>query len=492
MHPSPRHRTADKHRLSIGQKLAAGAGGITENLTHNAVNQLANPILNITLHLNPALVGIALAIPRLWDAFFDPFVGRWSDRTRSRWGRRRPYIFAGALLAGALFCVIWALPRGMSESFYIGYFIVTCLLFYTAAACFAIPWGALLVEVSPDYHERTRVQAYRSIMASIGGIGLPWLYAGAQASVFRDPVHGIFWVAVATGLVIAASGVLPALFVKEPPLPIAAEVVRGDRAPPRAIRPQTKSSIWSDLKESFENRPFVLSVLILLTVGPAANMMEALGLYVNIYHVYDGDTRTAAVMQGYNQTLYFVSKFAWIPLMTWTSSRIGKRHTMWICLGLTLVADVLKWFAYTPANPWLQLTVPAFASPGMASAFLLINSMIGDTTDYDEWKSGRSRTGLYFAVSQWVRKVALTGTVAVVGVMLAWIGFDAARGDQQAPSTILWLRLLFSGVPTVCTLVAMWLLYLYPLDERRVYAIRAVLDRRRQRVEANKPAATSG
>lgn len=480
-----RHVTAESDKLSVGRKLALGTGGITETFSNSANNNLANPILNITLHVNPALVGIALAIPRLWDAITDPVVGSLSDRTRTRWGRRRPYIFCGAILSGLLFIAMWALPRDASEAYYISYFIALSLVFYSATTLFVIPWGSLLIEASPDYHERTRIQAFKSYFGVIGGVALPWLYPLVQSSIFRDPIEGVLWVAAGVGAIIAISGVVPALFVRENALPL-----------PTSSRPipVTKFSlrqVVGDVRQSFANRPFVLCVLILLMLGPCLAIMEGLGLYVNIYHVYGGNTVAAASMQATNHTIYFLSKFFWVPVVAWAATRIGKQRTMWCGLSITLVSDVLKWFAYTPDAPWLQLMVPVLSSPGLATVWVVLNSMIGDTTDYDEWRTGQSRTGLFLSVSQWARKLALTLTGTFAGIMLVVIGFKAELGVNQDPMTIVQMRLLFAGVPTVTTITGMILLYFYPLDENRVYAIRRVLDRRRRSVAAKDPGVAS-
>ena len=118
-------------------------------------------VLNLGLGMNPALVGLLGALPRLTDAITDPLMGYISDNTRSRWGRRRPYIFCGAILVGIVFALLWQLPDNRSENYYFWYFLIGSFLFYLAYTVFVTPWVALGYELTPDYHERTRLMGFR-------------------------------------------------------------------------------------------------------------------------------------------------------------------------------------------------------------------------------------------------------------------------------------------------------------------------------------------
>ena len=154
MTPSTHYETRDEDRLSLVQKLVYGLGAFVNNLLAAAIGGMVI-VLNLGLGMNPALVGLLGALPRLTDALTDPLMGYISDHTRSRWGRRRPYIFVGAIAAGLIFALLWQLPVGKSENYYFWYFLVGSLFFYLAYTIFATPWVALGYELTPDYHERT-------------------------------------------------------------------------------------------------------------------------------------------------------------------------------------------------------------------------------------------------------------------------------------------------------------------------------------------------
>ena len=157
------HVTPEKDRISNGQKFSYGLGAIVNNLLGGAIGYMSI-VLNVGLGMNPALVGTLQAIPRLTDAITDPVMGYISDKTRSRFGRRRPYIFIGAILVGLIFALMWQLQPGRSEMFYFRFFLVLSIIFYLAYTMFATPWVALGYELTSDYHERTRLMGVMNFM----------------------------------------------------------------------------------------------------------------------------------------------------------------------------------------------------------------------------------------------------------------------------------------------------------------------------------------
>ena len=152
-------RTEDK--ISIIRKIIYGFGAFVNNLLGAAISTMTI-VLNLGLGMNPALVGLLSALPRLVDAFTDPLMGYISDHTKSKWGRRRPYIFIGAIVSGVIFALLWQLPRGQSEEFYFWFFLIGSIIFYLAYTVFATPWVALGYELTPDYHERTSIMAVQN------------------------------------------------------------------------------------------------------------------------------------------------------------------------------------------------------------------------------------------------------------------------------------------------------------------------------------------
>jgi len=142
MTASAHARTAPEDRVRLTHRFAYGAGAFVNNLLAAASGGMMI-VLNLGLGMNPALVGLLGALPRLTDAITDPIMGFISDNARTRWGRRRPFIFAGAIAAGITFALLWQLPRGQSETFTFVYFLLMSIVFYMGYTVFATPWVAL-------------------------------------------------------------------------------------------------------------------------------------------------------------------------------------------------------------------------------------------------------------------------------------------------------------------------------------------------------------
>lgn len=159
------HRAAPEDRISIPRRIVYGLGGLINNLLAAASGGMMI-VLNLGLGMNPALVGLLGALPRFTDALTDPLMGFISDNTRTRWGRRRPYIFWGAIAAGVIFAALWWLPRGQSETFYFVWFLAGSIIFYLAYTVFATPWVALGYEVDPRLPRTYAVDGHAELRQS--------------------------------------------------------------------------------------------------------------------------------------------------------------------------------------------------------------------------------------------------------------------------------------------------------------------------------------
>ena len=146
-------------RVPWMEKIILGFGMLSSFFGYVAVNSLAFPVYNMILGVSPALIGVALLIPRLWDAFTDPLMGVISDNFHSRWGRRKPFIVIGSIFMGVSFGLLWMAPTEWSETLKIAYFIVFQIFFFTFFTIFYVPYTALTYEMTPDYNERTRVMS---------------------------------------------------------------------------------------------------------------------------------------------------------------------------------------------------------------------------------------------------------------------------------------------------------------------------------------------
>jgi GPH family glycoside/pentoside/hexuronide:cation symporter len=200
----------NKECLPFGQKLSIGVGATANNLMQNSINNMANQVLNIFLGVNPVLVSVAIFIARIWDAFTDPVMGAVSDNTRTRFGRRRPYVLLGGILGAIVFNILWRFPTGMSEMGYFGWFLGWSLVFYTCYTIYIVPFDALSYEVTSDYNDRTRVMVFKSIFGGVSGITMAWIYKITQWDCFENTLDGMQAVAIWIGVILVAVTAVPA------------------------------------------------------------------------------------------------------------------------------------------------------------------------------------------------------------------------------------------------------------------------------------------
>ncbi len=446
--------------MPVPQKVAYGLGGLAENTMHNAVNNMANPVFNIGLGVSPAMIGLATAIFRLWDAITDPVMGVVSDRLESRWGRRRPFIVAGGVLSAALFSLIWWAPAGWGAGGYFTWFLLVSLLFYTAFTIFGVPYLALGYEMSADYHERTRVMAFRTWFASVGGIGIQWLFWLTQRDIFSGTVQGMRWVGLAVGVVLLLCAVAPGLLIRERPLSSRELSLNRQRVRFRGM--------FGVLKV----RPFRILIGALIAAVLGMFMVAILGFYINVYHVFGGDMKAAATVIGVSGSFYHLCCLLSVPLITRTSSRIGKRRTLMLFLSLAALGTLLKWWLFTPAAPYMQLVVVGLMAPGLSALWTLLGSMIADVTDYDELQNGCRREGSFGAIYNWTLKLGYAVCFLVAGLILEASGFDEALGGAQSPETLTILRALYALVPAAGLTTAIVLVSRFPIDEARAHETR--------------------
>jgi GPH family glycoside/pentoside/hexuronide:cation symporter len=159
---------------------------------------------------------------RIWDAMTDQLMGNISDNTRTRWGRRRPFIVLGAIMTGITMPLIWWMPVGLASWQIVTWLVVMGIIFYTCFSVWAMPYYSLQLEMSPDYNERTNITAYRSFAQQIFGVVGSWILALAASPILSrfadhkpDLVNGMRYISIGLGLVTILLGALPGLFVKE-------------------------------------------------------------------------------------------------------------------------------------------------------------------------------------------------------------------------------------------------------------------------------------
>lgn len=432
---------------------------------------------NTVVGLPAAWTGAALALAIAWDAVSDPIMGGLSDRTRSRWGKRRPYIVPGALALAVGFVFLFNPPTLESNLFKFLFLLVTYVFVNTAMTVVAVPHLALGGEISFDRDERTEVFGYRrvvSIFGSVLGLILPALVLGVlggESTPAREQESRDI-----ASLLLTVPIVLSAI--------VTVWATRGlDRpAPPTQERISVVALLRGQL-QALRNPLFVplLLAFVIAAVGRAIN--ASTGLYY--YEVRLGlseETTVGAVLLP-----FFLFFLASIALWVWLSRRYGKRGPALVGVsGLGLATIVVY-----PLFPPESLVGPIAMAVGggvLAGAIVLLDSMVADVVDHDELMTGRKREGLYFGVWKMGTKLSRAIGLGLAGLLLGLIGFEEGAPTQD-PDVGFRLAFLFGPVVGLFFLAGGWVLSRAPLTDARHRRVQKLLLRRREGRARRRPAA---
>ncbi len=445
-------------RVALGTRVAYGSSAFAENLAINSVNQLANPVFNLTLGVSPVLVGAAIALPRLWDAVMDPWIGHVSDNCQSRWGRRRPFILIGAILTGLCAAGIWYFPDGRSPTFYFWWLAIGSLLLATAYSIFVVPYGALGLELTRDYHERTRLMGAKSMLHKLSGVVNQWLLKLVQLVANNQLVAGSRFCGAIIGVIVAALGAITATRVPERPRPAAPS--------------GPKLSLWQGWRETVKRRDFTRLAIAQCLIYASYLVIDNTGFYLNVFYVNGGDMVKGAFLKGVVGTCFQLGGLCAIPGIVRLSQRLGKKNAFLLCTLCIALGGVAKWFCYVPDAGWLLVIPSLLMAPGLVAVMVLVPSMTADICDLDEAVTGARREGMFNAVLGWMLKVALSGSIFLAGVALSLTGWQTDLKAAQTPETFLAMRIAFSAGTIVFALVAAALIAGYRVTEADVAASR--------------------
>lgn len=419
---------ANEDRIPWNRLIAYGMGGLIPIALFNIAGQLMGLLGNISLGLSAFWLGVIMIIPRLWDAISDPVMGHLSDNTRSRWGRRRPYILFGGIAVALSFVAMWWVPRGdavealfPSETAYnwfqLAFILAGLIIFFTSCTVFEIPHGALGMEMSSDYHERTRLFSAKSFLGNLFAMGTPWLIFLAGLEIFSGPggdlIDGMRYVSI-----FIAAALLPMAFwwfytLDEPGFEVAKQ--------------QQKSAFWKDMRSTTSNRTFLILVAIIFTLAMGFNFVGLFNYYITIFYLFGGDAKAAGTLLGINGTFWAITGLVAVFPLNWLSKNLGKSKTLLIAILLMCGAQLSKIVCYQPANPYLVLIPTVLLSSGMLMFFTLGASMVGDICDEDELKTGTRSEGSYYSVYWWFIKMGTAFASFVTGVLLVMTSFDETQ-----------------------------------------------------------------
>jgi GPH family glycoside/pentoside/hexuronide:cation symporter len=397
--------------------------------------------------LAPATIGAVFAVSRLWDAALDPIIGTWSDRTRTRFGRRRPFMLAAIPLSALTFLMLWSPPAALSSGATTLWAVLALYGFYAGFSAYAIPHFALGAELVDDYHDRSRVYAVRNASFMLGLI--PAFGCLQLVNNAADPRATAFAVALIGALLIAALLLVP-LRVRERP-----EFQRGAAVSSlRAMR--------DVLRNPHARR--ILSVQFLDSLG--IGVLGVLGPYVAQYVLKRMDL--IAALPG----VFTACLLASIPLWVIASRRFGKRQAWRAALiGMGLSFGATVFVGENDVLPLLAMLVCAGLFGGCGGP--IGASMLADVIDADELATGERKEGAYTAAFTFAFQVGSGITVAMVGFALSLSGF--VPNVDQTPAVIWTMKVLFAGTPFLMLSIGALVLRGYALDQHEHERIRKEL-----------------
>lgn len=480
-------QTASRERkLTVKTKLAFASGSLEGSMSAAAGVALML-YYNQVLGLSASLCGMAFFIASLVDAITDPLVGAISDRWRSRWGRRHPFMAASAIPSALCFYGLYQPLPGLSETGLFVWLTMMTVLGRTAMTFFVVPHNALGAELTDDYHERTSIFGYNLLVAYIGGLilGVFVLMVVFPSSPEYD--NGILnpsrYRFLATfGAIIMASSILFCCWATRDQIPYL-------HATPAARPKPSVSEYLSDLRSLLRNRSFLVMTVCWLLLAITGGVLGVVFTYSYIY-AFELSTERLTVLRFAAIPGFFVM----LPLAGWLTRRLDKKYALlatgWSTLFFIGLPIVLRMLGLFPENEsaWL---IPAFLGIGVMSGILLpivpitVDSMMTDVADEHELKTGKRSEGTIFAVKAFAMKLTSGMGGMIAGFGLDIIGFpeNAVMGEVD-PDVI--TRLLFMNGPLywiICGL-GFCFLFAYTLDHKRHQEILGQLRERRASAQA--------
>ncbi|MFV8325489.1 MFS transporter [Flavobacterium sp. ZS1P14] len=457
------------NKISIKEKVGYGLGDAASSMFWKIFSMYLLFFYTDVFGLAPAVVGTMFLITRIWDSCFDPLVGIIADRTKTRWGKFRPYLLWTAIPFAVIGILTFCTPD-FDQKGKIIYAYVTYSLMMMVYSIINVPYASLLGVMSSDRKERTTLSSYRMVFAFGGSLLALWLIEPLVNHFGGNMNSKIGWL-----YTITIFGMITTLFflgcfflTKERVLPISDE----------------KHDLKEDLKDLWKNKPW----WILLGAGIGALIFNSIrdGAAVYYFKYYVSNT----VSYSFNlfgepfamtpTSLYLVlgqaANIIGVIAATPIANTIGKKNTFFGAMSLAAILSVIFYF-FGKEDILLIMVFQVLISICAGCIFPLIWSMYADSADYSEWKQGRRATGLVFSASSMSQKFGWTIGGAATGWLLGYYGFQA--NIEQTAVTQNGIQLMLSILPAAAAVISMLFILFYPLTEKKLQIIEQELSNKR-------------
>lgn len=441
-------------KLSVGVKLGYGAADFGGNLFFTATAFVLMNYLTDVVGLAAALAGIALMVGRIWDAFYDPIIGYISDRTKTKMGRRRPFMLGGAIPLFIAMIIMFTNPSlvlgaGISQPVLFVYTMVVYIILCTTYSTVNIPYSSLGPELTTDYHERTSLNGYRFGFAGIGtllGAGL------ALPIVAMAPDKNLGFVLMGTifGAVLLVSTLTTVFSVRESD----------------AVRPAQSMGFWETYREVFKNKPYLFILMSYILHILAITIASAIVIYYFKYILGAEDMTTYAMLILIGVAILF------IPVSVAMSKKIGKKLVYGIGFIIMALGLMVMFMVGHTLGVAFNLIMMAFMGIGMGFLYAMPYAIVADAIEYDYLRTGERREGAFFGIWTWGLKIGQALAAFIMGLTLEAMGY-VANLMPQAASAQLGIRLFLGPISAGIFILAAVVLYFYPITEKRYKEILA-------------------
>ena len=459
----------------MGQKVAFGLGMLANQMFPAALG-IFMVVLVQDLGFPAWMWGILFFLPRVFDAVTDPIMGFISDNTRSKWGRRRHYVFIGAIIMGISFVVMWQLYRENGLNYNFIYFLLWSFMFYLGLTIFSVPYVAMGYEMSDDFHERTSIMAVAQWIGQWAWVIAPWFWVVMyDPEWFPNADTATRSLAVWVGITFMILAMIPAIFIK------GKSTLDETSFSPLTLKGMGTGikEIINGFKESFGYRSFRKLCIATFFIFNAFNTVASFSFFIVVYYLFNGDAGAAGIWPTlFGSVGALATTFLVIPIVAWMSTKMGKKNAFLLSQGISIIGYILLWFLFIPGKPYMFLFGLPFFSFGIGSLFTLMMSMTADVCDLDELNSGKRREGIFGAIYWWMVKFGFAIAGLLTGAIMTLVDFNP-EAAVQADGAVSGLRFFYSAVPITGTLIAMWVMRDYDLTEQKAREIAKQLEERK-------------
>jgi GPH family glycoside/pentoside/hexuronide:cation symporter len=464
--------TAITNSVPMKQKVGYGLGSIIDMWGHWLYSSLAYQVFNIFLGVAPGVISTVMMLKTLLDAVSDASFGWLSDNTRSRWGRRRPFMLVGGVLAGVGLPLLFAVGRGWSDQQYFIFMMLSLVIYVPVMSCFNMPFVSLGSEMTPDYHERTSVMQIKNAIQKLPELAMFVAAQFTTLAIFNDAngkpdiLRGAQVYTSILGAIMVAVSLAMFLMVRE-------------RYYDKVVVSQTTKVPFRDtLYRTLKNKPFRILLSTNIAYGLATAMVGVLGYYLTTFYVCKGDLALAGRWNSAMGVAGMVFGLAGIYFFGAVAKRLGKRPAMVAVLAGAALAFIGDWWFYNPNYPILQLLASGLVAFTGAGFWTIYSSILADVIDHDELECGQRREGSFSACQSWMSKAGMALGSGASGWILQFTGFNA-QVPAQGENVIYVMRVLMSGLPVVGLVISLILILRLPLDQKIMGEIRTKLEGRR-------------